>query len=88
MKIHPVGAEFFHADGQTDKPDEANSCFSHFAKAPNKKRNKRTSQEMNIYLSACASKPFTKLCVYSGAHAVSTLLKPNSHTNSHIRHAK
>ena len=28
MKIGPVGAEFFHADGQTDRHDEANSRFS------------------------------------------------------------
>ena len=30
MKIHPVGAELFHADVQTDRHDEANSCFSQF----------------------------------------------------------
>jgi len=28
MKIRPVRAEFFHADGQTDRHDEANSHFS------------------------------------------------------------
>jgi hypothetical protein len=29
MKIRPVGAEFFHADGEKrDPPDEANSHFS------------------------------------------------------------
>jgi hypothetical protein len=27
MKIRPVGAEFFHANGQTDRHDEANSRF-------------------------------------------------------------
>jgi hypothetical protein len=27
MKIRPVGAELFHADGRTDRHDEANSCF-------------------------------------------------------------
>jgi len=26
MKICPVGAEFFHADRQTDRHDETNSC--------------------------------------------------------------
>ena len=26
--MHPVGAELFHADGQTDRHDEANSRFS------------------------------------------------------------
>ena len=30
MKIHAVGAEFFHADGQTKRDDEANSHFSQF----------------------------------------------------------
>ena len=28
MKILRVGAELFHADGQTDRRDEANSRFS------------------------------------------------------------
>jgi hypothetical protein len=34
MKVGPVGAEFFHADGltdrQTDRHDEAKSRFSQF----------------------------------------------------------
>jgi hypothetical protein len=30
MKILPVGANFFHADRETDSYDEVNSCFSHF----------------------------------------------------------
>jgi len=34
MKIRPVGAELFHADGQTDRHEEANSRFRCFAKAP------------------------------------------------------
>jgi len=29
-KILGVGAELFHADGQTDRHDEANSSFSQF----------------------------------------------------------
>jgi hypothetical protein len=29
-KIHPVGAKLFHADGQTDRHDEANGRFSQF----------------------------------------------------------
>ena len=28
MKIRPVGAELFHADGQTDRRNEAKSPFS------------------------------------------------------------
>jgi len=27
MKIRPLGAEFLHAERQTDRHDEANSCF-------------------------------------------------------------
>ena len=30
MKIRPVGAEMFHADGHTDRYDEADHRFSHF----------------------------------------------------------
>jgi hypothetical protein len=30
MKIRPVGAEMFHADGRTDRHDETNSRFSQF----------------------------------------------------------
>jgi len=36
MKIHPVRAELFHADGQTDRRDEANNRFHNFTKASNK----------------------------------------------------
>jgi len=32
-KIHPVGAELFHADGRTDRYVEANSRYRNFAKA-------------------------------------------------------
>jgi len=30
MKIRPMGAELFHADGQIDRHDEANGRFSQF----------------------------------------------------------
>jgi len=30
IKIHPLEAELFHAEGRTDRHDEANSCFSKF----------------------------------------------------------
>jgi hypothetical protein len=30
MKIHPVGAKFFHADGQMERDSEADSRFSQF----------------------------------------------------------
>jgi len=32
MKMHPVGAETFHTEGQTDRHDEANSCILQFCK--------------------------------------------------------
>jgi hypothetical protein len=34
MKIRPVGAHLFHADGKTDARDEANSVFRNSANAP------------------------------------------------------
>ena len=34
MKIRPVEAELFHADGQTDRQDEANSRFVSVVNAP------------------------------------------------------
>jgi hypothetical protein len=38
MKVRLVAAELFHADGQTDRHGEANSCFSQFCVRA-KKRN-------------------------------------------------
>jgi len=32
MKIRPVGADLFHADGRTDRHDEAKSRFSESCK--------------------------------------------------------
>jgi len=42
MKIRPVGAELFHADGQTqaDKSDEGNNSFSKFRERAQKKTQK------------------------------------------------
>jgi len=37
MKIRPVWAELFHADGQTDRHDDANSRFSQFRETPYKR---------------------------------------------------
>jgi hypothetical protein len=34
MKIYPVGAELFHADGRTDRHDKANSRFSQIGEGP------------------------------------------------------
>jgi hypothetical protein len=34
MKICSLGAALFYSDGQTDRYNEANSCFAEFAKAP------------------------------------------------------
>jgi hypothetical protein len=36
MNIRPVGTKLFHADGQTDRHDEANSRFSQFFKRAQK----------------------------------------------------
>jgi len=40
MKIRPVRAELFHADGQTDKRDEANNRFHNITNASNKMQHK------------------------------------------------
>jgi len=37
MKIRPVGYELFHANGWTDRHDEANSRVSQFCVRPKKK---------------------------------------------------
>jgi len=34
MKVHSLGAEFFHIGGLTDRHGEANSRFSKFGNAP------------------------------------------------------
>jgi hypothetical protein len=36
MKIRPVKAELFHADGRMDRQDNADIAFRNFAKAPKK----------------------------------------------------
>jgi len=36
MKICPEGAEMFHADTQTDRHDNANSCFLKFCESAKK----------------------------------------------------
>jgi len=33
MKLRPVRAELFHADGQTERHDEADSCFPQFCES-------------------------------------------------------
>jgi hypothetical protein len=33
MKIHPVGADLFRADGRRGIHDEADSCFSQFCES-------------------------------------------------------
>jgi len=33
MKNHPMGAKLFHADGQTNRYDEANILFSQYGKS-------------------------------------------------------
>ena len=38
MKIRPVGAVLFHADGRRDSNDEADSRFSKFTNAPKNAR--------------------------------------------------
>ena len=46
MKIRPVVAELFHADGRTDRRDEANSCSSRFCE--------RAHKRSEVQLTICA----------------------------------
>jgi hypothetical protein len=51
MKIRPLEAELFHADGQTDRHDETNSRFSQFCEGAYKKdmlSRKRYTHAQNI----------------------------------------
>jgi hypothetical protein len=43
MKIRSVRAYLFHADGQTDKHDEANSHISEFCERDKENKNERKS---------------------------------------------
>ena len=49
MKIHPVGAELFHVDRQTDRNDEANSHFCGFTNEPTKLLNILISNFVKIH---------------------------------------
>ena len=42
MKIRPVAAELFHAGGNTDRHDEANSRFTQFCERALKKQSLNT----------------------------------------------
>jgi len=42
MKISPMGAEFFLSDGQTDRPDGADSRSSQFCNVPKKEKKKES----------------------------------------------
>ena len=46
MKIRPVGAELFHADGRTDRHDDANRRFSQFCE----KRLKAATETSSLLL--------------------------------------
>jgi hypothetical protein len=48
MKIHPVGAEFFHTARQMDGRDEANSRFLQFCECIKKTKLIHHAQKYNI----------------------------------------
>jgi len=48
MKILPVGAELFHAEGWTDRYNEANSRFSQFCEAPTRIHNSRWPVNLTV----------------------------------------
>jgi hypothetical protein len=48
MKIRPVRAELFHADGRTDRHDEAKSRISNFANRPKNEIKSETWVDMRL----------------------------------------
>jgi len=61
MKIHPVGAELFHADGRMDRHDEAHSRLSQFCKHAQKWLSTQLTMLLLYYLSFYLSLVFV-LC--------------------------
>jgi hypothetical protein len=51
MKIHPVEAELFHADGRTERQDKANNLFSQFCKHALKYQAVATTSDTNHTIS-------------------------------------
>ena len=46
LEIRPVGAELFHADGRTDRQDEANCRVSQFCERAKKKKDQILNEEI------------------------------------------
>ena len=56
MKIRPVGAELFHADGRTDMTNLI-ITFRNFASAPKNRKRCETTTSPNLFVTtACATK--------------------------------
>jgi hypothetical protein len=64
MKIRPVGAELFHADGLTDRDrqDESDSRFSHSCERAQKKRNMLEVGSVHVWRSN-ANSEFVSNCL-------------------------
>jgi len=72
MKILSAAAEFFHADGQTDRHDKANGHFLQFANASKKwTQIHRVSQKEWTKLRESA--PYVKIYRYNPKHLVNNL---------------
>jgi hypothetical protein len=71
-KIRQVGAELFHADGQTDGHNEANSRFSQFSNTPNKTDEEKEPQLLQQLPSISVHSDIPVGC---GAHLVSYLIR-------------
>jgi hypothetical protein len=58
IKIRPVEAELFHAEGQTDRDDELIVAFLNFAKAP---KNQPYFQQLKLFIKFCRISATTTL---------------------------
>jgi len=76
MKTRPVGAELFHADGQTDRHDEANSGFSQCCERAQKYVNKLTT--MYLYNAVCRNSCHNNVFVQCAGTAVTTMYLYNA----------
>jgi hypothetical protein len=64
MKIHPLGAEVFHADGRTDSRVEASSRFSQFFEGA-KKLNGVTINGWRVKVITLVNTQYNDVCIRS-----------------------
>ena len=88
IRIRPVGAELFYADGQTDRRDETNSRFSQFCekrlKAAVSSSGTRLHGVTGVHVYRLGHTQFVSRCLYATSREVTGsifhLLNPSGRT--------